>query len=154
MIYGVTNYDMEANKGERNLYSIPVNGGGAKQITTTAGTEYNVQVTPSGKMGYLSNGQWWEGNWDGTDAKQVTTIEGGIDNVKFSTDGKYVLFSQEVKIQNTVTERYPDLQKPMRMALTISCTAIGMVGMMALTTTFLCSLHCCWHHESERYYAG
>ncbi|MGB3073731.1 MAG: S9 family peptidase [Chitinophagales bacterium] len=111
VIYGVTNYDMEANKGERNLYSIPVNGGGAKQITTTAGTEYNVQVTPSGKMGYLSNGQWWEGNWDGTDAKQVTTIEGGIDNVKFSTDGKYVLFSQEVKIQNTVTERYPDLQK-------------------------------------------
>lgn len=111
VIYAVTNYDMAANKGERNLFSIPLTGGDAKQITTTTGSEYNVQVTPSGKMGYLYNGQWWEAEWDGTGAKQVTNIDGGIDNVKFSADGKYVLFSQEVKVTQTVSERYPDLQK-------------------------------------------
>ncbi len=111
LIYGVTYYDMEANKGERNLYSIPVAGGESKQITTTTGSEAGVQITPSGKMGYLHKNQWWESNWDGTDAKQISTIEGGIDNVKFSPDGKYVLYSQEVKVQTSWKERYPDLAK-------------------------------------------
>lgn len=111
VIYGVTNYDMAANKGERNLYSIAINGGEAKQITSTTGSETGVKVTPSGKMGFLYKGQWWESDWDGTNAKQITNIEGGIDNVKFSPDGKYVVFSQEVKMQNTVTERYADLPK-------------------------------------------
>lgn len=111
VIYGVTVYDMAANKGERNLFSIPLTGGAAKQISSTTGTEYNVQVTPSGKMGYLYNGQWWEAEWDGSGARQISFIEGGVDNVKISADGKYVLFSQEVKVQNTITDRYPDLQK-------------------------------------------
>jgi dipeptidyl aminopeptidase/acylaminoacyl peptidase len=110
-IYGVTFYNMAENKGERNLYSIPVNGGEAKQLTSTTGAEAGVQITPSGKMGYLYKAQWWEANWDGTGAKQISNIEGGIDNVKFSSDGKYVLFTREVKVQKTWEDRYPDLQK-------------------------------------------
>lgn len=111
VIYGVTNYDLAANKGERNLYTIPLAGGEAKQITTTAGTEYNVQMTPSGKMGYLYQGQWWEANWDGTNQRQISNVDGGIDNVKFSGDGKYVTFSMEVKIQQMISDRYPQLPK-------------------------------------------
>lgn len=111
VIYGVTQYNMEANKGERNLYSIPVTGGEAKQITSTTGSEGGVQSTPSGRMGFLFNGQWWEASWDGTNAKQISNIEGGIDNVKYSPDGKRILFSQEVKIHPVVTELYADLPK-------------------------------------------
>lgn len=111
LIYGVTFYDIAANKGERNLYSIAITGGAAKQITTTEGSKTGVQITPSGKMGYIYKGQWWEANWDGSGAKQISNIEGGIDNVKFSPDGKYVLFSQEVKVQKTWQDSYPDLQK-------------------------------------------
>ncbi len=111
VIYGVTQYNMEANKGERNLYSIPVTGGEAKQITSTTGSEGGVQSTPSGRMGFLFNGQWWEASWDGANAKQISNIEGGIDNVKYSPDGKRILFSQEVKIHPVVTELYADLPK-------------------------------------------
>src|SRR6476646_4898936 len=52
LIYGVTYYDMAANKGESQLYSIPIEGGVAKQITKTEG-ESNVVITPNGKMGYI-----------------------------------------------------------------------------------------------------
>src|SRR4030095_8936814 len=62
VIYGVTFYDMAANKGERNLYSIPLMGGEAKKITSTEGAKTGVQITPSGKMGYIYKGQWWEAN--------------------------------------------------------------------------------------------
>ncbi|MEO5674716.1 MAG: S9 family peptidase, partial [Chitinophagales bacterium] len=71
LIYGVTYYDLEANKSERNIYSVPLNGGEPKQITKTAGSESNVMIAPNGKLGYLYKGQYWEANPDGTNAKQI-----------------------------------------------------------------------------------
>ncbi len=111
VIYGVTYYDMAANKSERNLYTISLNGGEARQITTTMGSESGVQVTPSGKMGYIYKGQWWESNWDGSAPKQISNVEGDIDNVKFTTDGKYVLYTKEVKVISNYHDRYSDLPK-------------------------------------------
>ncbi|MCS6916273.1 MAG: S9 family peptidase [Chitinophagales bacterium] len=109
VVYGVTYTDLKAGKNERNLYAVPIDGGAAVQLTTTEGTESNVVVTPSGKMGYLYNGHFWEADWDGKNARQITRGEGGITAWKFSPDGKYVAFSREVKVDATWKDRYPDL---------------------------------------------
>src|SRR5438067_1772117 len=98
LIYGVSYYNMSDNKGERNLYSIPLDGGPEKQITKTVGSESNVIVAPNGKMGYLYKGQYWESNWDGTAAKQISKIDGGVSLWKFSSDGKYVLYAADTKV--------------------------------------------------------
>lgn len=111
VIYGISNPNMSENKSERNLYSIPLAGGQPKQITTTAGTEYNVVKTPSGKMGYLYKGQFWEADWDGSNAKQISNTVAGIDNVKFSPDGKFVLFTRDVKMTKSTQDLYPSLDK-------------------------------------------
>jgi len=111
LVYGVSYPDMAANKSERNLYSVPLEGGVAKQLTKTEGTEYNVVSAPDGKMGYLYQGQYWESNWDGMGAKQISKIDGGVDNLKFSADGKYVLYTADVKITHTYEDRYSDLDK-------------------------------------------
>lgn len=111
LVYGVSYYDIAANKGERQLYSAPIEGGVAKQITKTEGSESNVVIAPNGKMGYLFKGQYWESNWDGTNSKQVSKMEGDISNLKFSSDGKYILYTQDVKISTTYHDRYPDLPK-------------------------------------------
>ena len=110
LVYGVTYYDVAANKGERQLYSIPIEGGVAKQISKTAGAS-NVVIAPNGKMGYLFKGQYWESNWDGTSAKQVSKMDGDLSNLKFSSDGKYLLFTKDVKVSTTYYDRYPDLPK-------------------------------------------
>ncbi|HYV95423.1 MAG TPA: prolyl oligopeptidase family serine peptidase [Chitinophagales bacterium] len=110
LIYGVTYYDMAANKGEGNLYSIPLGGGLPKQITKTGGAS-NVVTTPTGKMGYLYQGQYWESNWDGTKPKQISHTDGDISLLKFSSDGKYLLYAQDVKVATTYHDRYPDLDK-------------------------------------------
>src|SRR5258705_9496198 len=86
LIYRVTYYDMGANKGESNLYSIPLQVGPETQITKTEGTESNVVVSPNGKMGFLYKGQYWEANWDGSNAKQISKVEGDISIWKFSPD--------------------------------------------------------------------
>jgi dipeptidyl aminopeptidase/acylaminoacyl peptidase len=111
VIYRITRYNMEANKGESNLYSIPATGGMEAALTQTEGTESNVVTAPNGKMGYLYKGDYWEANWDGTGAKQITKTSGAISNWKFSPDGRYVAFSKDVAVGITWQNRYPDLPK-------------------------------------------
>lgn len=113
LIYGVSFYSIEENKSERNLYSVPVSGGTASQLTRSAGGESVVHIDPkSGRITYLLKGQLWEMNADGTDAKQITRFEPGLNNVRISPDGKSILFSQEVAIVSMKgSDRHPDLPK-------------------------------------------
>lgn len=109
VVYSVTYTDLKSGRAERNLYAVPIDGGAAVQLTTTEGTESNVVVTPSGKMGFLYKGHFWEADWDGKNARQITQGEGNISAWKFSPDGKYVAFSREVQVEPTLQDRYPDL---------------------------------------------
>ncbi len=111
VLYGVTYYDMNANKGEGTLYSVPVAGGDAKQLTTTVGSENSVEFSPTGKMGYLYKGNWYEANSDGSAAIKLTGDSDGIDNVKYSPDGKWVLFTKNVKLDQMKEDLYPNLPK-------------------------------------------
>jgi dipeptidyl aminopeptidase/acylaminoacyl peptidase len=110
-IYSITYYDVQANKGESNLYSVPVSGGDPKQLTTTVGTENNVEFSPAGKMGYVYKGNWYEANPDGSNPVQLTADSNGIDNVKYSPDGKWVLFTKNVKLDKMTADLYPNLPK-------------------------------------------
>ena len=112
VIYSVAYYNVDANKGESNLYSVPLAGGEAKQLTTTMGSENNVQFSPSGKMGYVYRGNWYEANIDGSSALQLTHDTVGIDNIKYSPDGKWVLFTKNIKVgDGTKDDLYPNLPK-------------------------------------------
>lgn len=111
VIYGVTYYNVQANKGDENLYSVPIAGGAPKQLTSTIGAEYNVEFSPQGKMGYVYKGNWFEANQDGTNPVQLTNDSDGIDNVKYSPDGKWVLFTKNVKLDSSTTDLYPGMTK-------------------------------------------
>ncbi len=110
--YGVTFYNIEENKGNRNLYRIPAEGGTAKQLTDMEGSEYGLQFRPDGKkVGFVHKGQWWEMNPDGTDKKQITDFEQGISWLKYSPDGKKVAFTMDVKTRKTTADLYPQYPK-------------------------------------------
>lgn len=113
VIFGVSNYDLATNKSERNLYSIPLNGGNAKQLTKTTGSESVLEINKiSGKVIYTYNGQLWAMNADGSSAKQLTNYKGGLENARLSPDGKHILFSKDVAmVKNIANEKYPDLPK-------------------------------------------
>lgn len=111
VIFGVSRYNMQDNKSERNLWAVLVSGGAAKQLTTAAGGESVVQVS-GGRILYSHKGQLWQMDADGANARQLTEVEGGLQNVRISPDGKHILFSKEVKLEKiTGADRYPDLPK-------------------------------------------
>lgn len=113
-LYGVSYYDLEANSGNRDLYTVPVAGGAAQKITNTEGSESGEVWRPDGKkIGFLrstDNGmQLFEINPDGSGEKQVTDIEGGIGNFAYAPDQRHVYFTRKVKTGQTIHDKYPDL---------------------------------------------
>ena len=116
VLYGVTYYNLEENKGNRDLYVIPVSGGTPVNLTNSPGSEWNGVWRPDGKkIGYISaeNGepQLWEMNPDGSDKKQLTNFEGGINGFSYSPTMTHVLFIRDIKLDKTTNEIYPDLPK-------------------------------------------
>ena len=76
IIYGVTHYNIEQNKSNRNLYRIPTVGGSAHQLTVEEGSESVIsEATGSGKITYLYKGQIWVMNSDGGAKFQVTHFD-------------------------------------------------------------------------------
>ncbi len=114
ILYGVSYYSIEDNKGNRDLYTINIDGSNPLQISETPKSEYNAIWTPDGKkIGFLTSEsgsyQLWEMNPDGTDRKQVSDIEGGITGFKYSPDQSKILFSKEVILENKFKSLYEGL---------------------------------------------
>lgn len=114
VLYGITTYDLATNRGNRDLYVVPVAGGTPVRLTNTPGSEHGEQWRPDGKkIGFLaaSDGemQWWEMNPDGSGLQILTEIEGGISNVSYAPDMKHLAFTRMVKTGETVLDLYPDL---------------------------------------------
>lgn len=116
VLYGISYYSVEQNKGNRDLYIINIDGSGLKQLTKTHGGEYSAVWRSDGKkinfLSYASGaGQMYEMNTDGTAVKQVTEIEGGISGFKYSPDLSMILYTKEVTIENQFADLYKGLDK-------------------------------------------
>ncbi len=114
IVYGVTSYDVGANKGDTDLYLLPVDGGEPLRLTEMKGAESGAQWRGDGQwIGFLSsNGgstQLWEVRPDGKKLRQVTDVEGGISNFRYAPDGTHISFTRDVKLDPTVSELYDDL---------------------------------------------
>ena len=116
IVYNITRYDVDANKGNNDLWLIESKGSEAKQLTNTPFSESNARWRPDGKkIGFLSSesgeSQLWEMNPDGTGKTQISTIPGGIYNFNYSPTMKHIYFTQEIELDMSLKKRYPDLPK-------------------------------------------
>ncbi len=116
ILYGVSYYSKTLNRGNRELFVMDIDGSNQKQLTFTGFSEWNALWTPDGqRIGFIcaadGGPQIWEMNPDGSDRHIVSDVEGGVIGFKYSPDGQKVLFIQEVKVEPTVKDIYPDLPK-------------------------------------------
>lgn len=111
VIYGVSEFDLEANKSERNLFMVSVTGGAATQLTTKAGSEQIVHIDENTQAFiYLQGGKLYRQALSGGDAQQLTPDEISLQNVRISPDGKHILFTKAVPIRKIhSTDRHADL---------------------------------------------
>lgn len=114
IVFGVSYYSIDQNRGNRDLYLMNTDGSQLTQITETNSGEYSAVWRPDGeKIAFLSaesgSMQLWEMNPDGSERQQVTEVEGGISNFRYAPDGSKLLYTADVKVYETTEDVYPDL---------------------------------------------
>lgn len=116
ILYGVTYYSMEENKGSRDLYIIPVAGGTPKKLVESPISEFGeVWKKDSKTVAYIcakENGyQVWEVNIETLETKKITNLAEGTSNFLFSPDEKAILYTQDVKLDESIKDKNADLPK-------------------------------------------
>ncbi|MDX9847736.1 MAG: S9 family peptidase [Tenuifilaceae bacterium] len=115
VVYSVTRFSMEANRGVSNIYTVPVKGGEPVELTNNTTNDFSPRWTPDGRIGFLStrssDTQLWEINADGTNVKQVTFIEGGINAFAYAPTGDRIMYTKNVQIEKTTKDLHPDMPK-------------------------------------------
>ena len=116
VLYTVTYYNLEENKGFKDLYLYNIEEKTTVQITNSLESESQAEWRPDGKaITYMSSKsgdmQLWEMDIDGSNRKQISFIDGGISGYKYSPNMKQVAFAKAVKLDQNIHDQNPDLPK-------------------------------------------
>ncbi len=99
--FTVQSIDLNQNAKPKQIYIVPVLGGGPRQITTDGDDNERPEWSPdSAHIAFISNrsgsSQVWIMNADGSSAKQITNLSTEAGGVLFSPDGKKLVFTSAV----------------------------------------------------------
>lgn len=116
IVFVVSIPNIEANKNNKELFKIKIDGSELTQLTKNDYADYNPRWSPDGKkIAFIStkdgSPQIFTITPDGKNLKKITNIENGVDNLSWSPDGKNFAFTSDVKIDQTIQEKYPSLPK-------------------------------------------
>ncbi|WP_070137753.1 alpha/beta hydrolase family protein [Crocinitomix algicola] len=106
VLFSLKSYNLNVNKGENNLYVVPVEGGEIKQITDFPGNELSAQWRPDGKkIGFIMKSEKdqnlaiFEIDLNGENLQQISHTSNQISEFKYFPNGKRILFSADVKMR-------------------------------------------------------
>ena len=92
IVYQVGYYSVKENKGHQVICVMDSDGKNIKQLTTSSKSESDpVWINGGKKIAFLSDGQIFTMNIDGSDRKKLTNDKTDIDGFKFSPDEKKVI---------------------------------------------------------------
>lgn len=112
IVYQVGYYSVKENKSHHVLYITDANGKQHTLLTQTADNETDpVWINNGKRIAFLSKGQLWSMNPDGTDRRQLTNDEQDIEGFKFSPDEKKVLLIKSLPFHEIIKANPSDLPK-------------------------------------------
>ncbi len=97
LVFDVTSYDMEDNKGNSDIYLVNIDGSNLHPLKNSEEMESKPCFSPDGKkITYLINDQIHTCNLDGSSDIQLTDFYTGVDDFRWSHDGKKFLLTSSV----------------------------------------------------------
>lgn len=116
ILYTVEFVSCKADKGNKELWIMNIDGSNQRKLTNTAEPELNAEWINGGKeIAFLSVAdkqlQLFVMNSDGSNRRQISNIDKGINGFVLSPDEKKILFIGNVKYGKTVEDNYPNLDK-------------------------------------------
>ena len=110
IVYQVGYYSVKANKSQQKIAIINADGTGNTTLTTGNKSETD-PTWYQGKIAFLTGGQIWTMNPDGTDRKQISNTKKDIEGFKFSPDGKKVIILHSIDFYEVIKKNPDDLPK-------------------------------------------
>lgn len=101
LLFTITYYSVEENKGNADIYTIKTDGSDLKRITHTSGSEYSPVWHPDGdRIGFIAAGengtQIYEVNLEGKGKHQISNVDGDLEGFSYSPDGSHILYIQTI----------------------------------------------------------
>ena len=108
--YQVGYYSVKENKSHQMLYTVSADGKLQRTLTNTAASETDAAWINGGKrIAFLSKGQLWTMNADGSDRRQLTKSDIDIEGFKFSPDEKKVLLIKSLPYHESIKKNPDDV---------------------------------------------
>ncbi len=112
VVYQTGYYSVRANKSHQVICIVDADGKNNRQLTTSSKSETDPTWIDNGKsIAYLSGGELWTMNADGTNRRQLSKSGGAIEGFKFSPDGKQVILIKSLPFNEVIEKRHADLPK-------------------------------------------
>ena len=116
ILYNVEFISLKADKGNKELWTMNIDGSNPQKITNTAESEVGAVWIKNGtKIAFLSSTddgmQLFTMDPNGENRKQISNVEKGIDGFLFSPDETKILLIRNIKYGKASTDVYPDLDK-------------------------------------------
>lgn len=110
IVYQVGYYSVKDNKSQQMLFVIDANGKNKKQLTTGKQSETDATWIANGsRIAFLTGGQLWTMNPDGSDRQQLTNDKIDLEGFKFSPDEKKVILIKSIPYYGTIQKNPSDL---------------------------------------------
>lgn len=112
VVFQVGYYSVKANNGHQVICTIDSKGNNRHQLTKSSKNETDPAWIEGGsRIAFLTGGQLWSMNPDGTDRRQLTKDKAGIEGFKFSPDGKKVILIKSMPFNEIIKKNPDDLPK-------------------------------------------
>ena len=99
LAYAVTYYDMDQNKGNAELYLMPTAGGDAKQLTTTAESEWNPAWLDANTLLFCRGAQIVSMDVKSGKETVIAENENGFEGFKIAPDGSSMVYVSTLPVQ-------------------------------------------------------
>lgn len=116
LLFSQRSFDIDANKGNTDLFVINLKTSETKQITETPFSEFEAQWGKNNRIWFLSSEkdgvQIWRMNFDGSNKVQCSSfLNKELEGFKLAPDEASVVTIEAIQMKQTINEKYPDLAK-------------------------------------------
>lgn len=110
VVYQVGYHSVTQNKSQQMLFVMDADGKNKRQLTTGQQSETDGAWIDHGRrIAFLTGGQLWSMNADGSDRKQLTNSNVDIEGFKFSPDERKVILIKSLPYHGTIQANPADL---------------------------------------------
>ncbi len=111
IVYQVGYYSVKENKSHQVLYVMDANGSGQQILTNSNKNETDPAWLDNNRIAFLSGGEIWMMNSNGSNRQQLSKTDGNVEGYKFSPDGKKVILLKSIPFNEVIKENPKDLPK-------------------------------------------